>query len=180
MGRPVINIIGKRFGMLFVLKRVRDRRSGKTNHLEIWYRVRCDCGKTKSMRGYLIRDGRARSCGCGQRGSKYGPHGYPTKEYRMWCAARDRARKLAVPFSIEPSDVKMPKVCPLLGIPISYTNKITSKNSPSIDRVIPSRGYTKENTLTISHHANQIKNDATLSELQILTRNLEKIWPSFT
>jgi len=37
----------------------------------------------------------------------------------------------------------------------------------------------KDNILTISHHANQIKTDATLKELKILTKNLEKIWPSF-
>jgi len=177
MGRPLIDLTGKRFGNLSVLHRVKDRRVG--DHFEVWYRIQCDCGKKKSMRGYLIRDGRARTCGCGQRTSRYDKFGYPTKEYRMWCAAARRARELKIPFNIHPSDVKIPSICPLLGIRINRNNKTTGKNSPSIDRVIPSRGYVKGNILIISHHANQIKNDATLLELQRITKNLEKIWASF-
>ena len=179
MGRPLIDLTGKRFDKLVVLNRVKDRRSGTSEHFEVWYRIQCDCGKKKSMRGYLIRDGRARSCGCGQRTSKYGKLGYGCKEYRMWAASKYRAKSLGVPHTIVPADIKMPKFCPLLGIRISYNNKVTSRNSPSIDRVIPSRGYTKKNILTISHHANQIKNDATLEELKTITKNLEKIWHSF-
>ncbi len=45
--------------------------------------------------------------------------------------------------------------------------------SPSLDRIDSTKGYTKGNIWVISNRANTLKNDATLSELKLLVERLE-------
>ena len=80
--------------------------------------------------------------------------------------ARNRAKVKGIPFTIEYTDVVIPDVCPILGIPL-FRNEggKPSANSPSLDRVIPELGYVPGNICVISHRANTIKNDATAEEL---------------
>ena len=40
--------------------------------------------------------------------------------------------------------------------------------SPSLDRIDPNRGYTKDNIIVMSYRANRIKNDATKEEIKKL------------
>jgi len=64
-------------------------------------------------------------------------------------------------FSIVADDFQgVPMVCPILEIPIIISEKVTTHNSPSLDRIDNSKGYTKENTWIISHLANRMKNNA--------------------
>lgn len=179
MGRPLINIIGKRFGKLVVLHRVKDRYNGiKRIHSEAWYRVQCDCGKKTSMRGYLIRDGRARSCGC-MHGFKHGL--FHTPEYALWRSVKHQAARNGLDFNLDVFDIKIPEKCPLLGTPlrIGKPGWATGDNA-SVDRVDPRKGYVKGNVWVVSKRANSIKNDATPKELKLIARNLEKLWPSYT
>ena len=171
----LIDITGQVFGKLTVLHRVKNRRAGCTNHLEVWYRVRCECGNTTSMRGYLIRDGRARSCGCVKGNLRHGLCG--TLAYTMWTSAKSHVSRNGknIPFNIDPADIQIPEMCPLLGIRLQVSKRHHSPNSPSLDRIIPAKGYVKGNIHVISYRANDIKNDASLAELQTLTTNLEKI-----
>ncbi len=46
------------------------------------------------------------------------------------------------------------------------TKAVVQPNSPSFDRIIPTRGYTKGNVIIISNRANRIKSDATVEELE--------------
>jgi hypothetical protein len=48
--------------------------------------------------------------------------------------------------------------CPVLGIPIILGGKL-SKNSPSLDKMVPGLGYVRGNVLVISHRANTMKGD---------------------
>lgn len=96
-----------------------------------------------------------------------------------WCrvaldGARARARKLGLAFELDIEWVKQATVtiCPLLHIPLSYTNATQAANSPSIDRIRPELGYTKENCIVVSLRANRIKNDATLDEIKTLANSL--------
>jgi len=89
-----------------------------------------------------------------------------------------RARKLNVPFDLKPSDIIVPQFCPVLGIPIERNTGAVKFNSPSVDRIIPSLGYTSGNIIIVSHKANMIKSNATPDEiLQVgeFYKNLEKI-----
>ena len=179
MGRPAIKMIGRKFEKLLVLRRVKDRFNGKKKrHNELWYLVKCDCGKKFETRGYMLRHGRIRGCGkCNPKGGNL-IHGLSeTKEYQMWNSVKTRAEEEGKKFTLKPSDIKIPKICPLLGIPILANNKKTAFNSPSIDRIDNNKGYVKENIWIVSHKANAMKSSASLTELQTLVKNLEKkLW----
>lgn len=76
-------------------------------------------------------------------------------------------KKNGVLFDLQPSDIVVPACCPVLGIKLNFNNSSSNKDdSPSLDRINPSLGYTKNNIAVISMKANRIKNDATLDELQ--------------
>lgn len=85
--------------------------------------------------------------------------------YYLYRLARERAKKKGVPFTIEEKDVVIPKTCPVLGIPLNKGVKNRTDNSPSIDRLIPERGYVPGNIAVISWRANNLKSDATVEEI---------------
>jgi len=170
MGQPLKDMTGLKVGKLLVLHRVRNRCAGRTKHLEVWYRVKCDCGRIKSIRGYLLRQNRQISCGC-MRGFRNGTSHLPI--YKLWIATKSRAKSRGIPFRITLRDLVIPKRCPLLDIPLRRGTLYHKPNSPSIDRKNPRRGYTRKNVWIISHRANAIKNDATLDELKKIVKNLE-------
>lgn len=91
---------------------------------------------------------------------------------RMYYSAKIRARKNNLEFSIKIEDIIIPEICPLLEIPIIIgKDKI---NSPSLDRIDSTKGYTKDNIQVISWRANWLKNNSTLEELELLYLNLKK------
>lgn len=97
-----------------------------------------------------------------------------TDESRVrWLLGRIRTKcnQLDILFDLELSDIIIPEVCPILGIPLvfgksdkGYTSK-ASEGSPSIDRIDPDGGYIKGNVVIISWRANRIKGNATIDEL---------------
>ncbi len=85
--------------------------------------------------------------------------------YMLW-QVKTRAKKKGIPFDLSHDDIKIPECCPILGVTLEISNEHSSENSPSVDRIIPSRGYVRGNIQIISHKANSIKNNATADELQ--------------
>lgn len=67
-------------------------------------------------------------------------------------------------FSIDFGDLSFPTHCPILNIELDYFNEIRSENSPSFDRIDPSKGYIKGNVAIVSWRANRIKNNGTAEE----------------
>lgn len=84
----------------------------------------------------------------------------------MLTSAKRRANKKNIEFNLQISDIKIPAVCPVLGIKIFKIKNKLHDGSPSLDRIDPNKGYTKDNTHVISYRANSIKRDATLTELE--------------
>lgn len=84
--------------------------------------------------------------------------------------ARNRATKTGREFSLEHSDLIMPDVCPILGIPLFKVGGKSTDNSPSIDRIDSSKGYVKGNVWVTSWRANEIKRDGTLDEFRALIK----------
>lgn len=83
---------------------------------------------------------------------------------------RHFAKKVGLPFNLEASDLVVPDMCPVLGMPLQINTSPGPKlNSPSVDRIRPELGYVKGNVAVISMKANQIKNNATLEELEKVT-----------
>ena len=87
-------------------------------------------------------------------------------ERSLVVSAKSRANKQNVPFNLTPEDIVVPKVCPVLGIPLFRQKGKRTDNTPSLDRIIPERGYVKENVRIISWRANRLKCDATFEELE--------------
>jgi hypothetical protein len=83
----------------------------------------------------------------------------------LWERARRRARESGLRFSIKREDIAVPSICPALGIRITI-GKRRSSSSPSLDRIIPSRGYVRGNVRVISDRANRLKSDLTATELR--------------
>lgn len=79
---------------------------------------------------------------------------------------RHRAQINNIPFNLEENDIIIPEFCPVLGIPLFFNDGTghPEANTPSIDRLIPEKGYIKENVAVISQRANQIKNSGSADE----------------
>jgi transcriptional regulator with XRE-family HTH domain len=97
-----------------------------------------------------------------------------TPERAMVSSARIRAKRDGVPCTITFKDAVIPDRCPVLGITLQKSvrpvgtnlKKNDIDNSPTLDRIIPSKGYVPGNVAVISHRANRIKNDSTIEEMQ--------------
>lgn len=86
----------------------------------------------------------------------------------MLYGARRRSKRLGVPCTITADDIEIPARCPVLGIRLKPSRGGTggpSDNSPTLDRLVPSKGYVPGNVRVISNKANRIKSDATLKDL---------------
>ena len=97
---------------------------------------------------------------------------YKERAIYYWLRAKERSAKSNIPFEIEKEDVIeiFPKdmICPALGIKMTFGGKVTGDErwtSPSLDRIIPSKGYVKGNIIFVSLKANIIKQDATATEI---------------
>ena len=98
----------------------------------------------------------------------------------MLYRARRRARKKSIPFSITLADIpSVPNYCPVLGIELRKSEDGSPCDaSPSLDRIIPARGYVPGNLRIISNRANKLRNNSNAEELLKIVRdarNLETI-----
>lgn len=64
--------------------------------------------------------------------------------------------------------------CPIFGIKLEWNTKGFRENSPSIDRIDSTKGYTRDNVQIISWKANRIKGYASVEELEILLSYLKQ------
>ena len=97
-----------------------------------------------------------------------------TPELKILHYAKQRSKKRGIEISIELDDIKIPHFCPLLGIILEHGSGKCQQSSPSLDRIDSKRGYSKDNVWIISHKANTIKSDCSISELKLLVERLEQ------
>lgn len=97
-------------------------------------------------------------------------------ESYLWKAAKQRATEDGLYFTITPEDIKIPVMCPVLCIPLSFgaTRKEDRSHSPSVDRIDPKLGYVPGNIVVMSYKANTMKSNANLAELEALVAWLKK------
>lgn len=87
MAAKALQLKGRRFGMLLVIKRL-ENIDGKS-----FWRCRCDCGRYNETKGiYLVR-GATRSCGClvAFNNRRHG-HSAGTPTYRSWSGMKTRCQ----------------------------------------------------------------------------------------
>tara|TARA_R110000823_G_scaffold56970_6_gene138364 strand:- start:1841 stop:2509 length:669 start_codon:yes stop_codon:yes gene_type:complete len=90
-----------------------------------------------------------------------------------------RAKVKNLPFNITEEYVKSltPKdmICPALGIKMN-TGVEDLDSTPSLDRLVPEKGYVKGNVIVVSFKVNRIKADATPEELMKVAIFYEKLF----
>lgn len=98
-----------------------------------------------------------------------------TPEKTMWTAAKHRAKAKGLDFDIDISDIIIPKLCPILGIPLQINVGTFGPrySSPTLDRIDNTRGYVKGNVAVISHKANACKSDLTKEQIRSLARYID-------
>lgn len=105
-------------------------------------------------------------------------------------AVKTRAKKNNMEFNLTEEFLQSiwTDTCPILGIPLysavfeSGNSRSESKakphdNSPTIDRIDSSKGYTMDNVCIMSYRANMIKNCGTIEEHRAIVRFLENQAP---
>lgn len=176
------DLTGEIFGRLLVIEEAGFKQYSLPKQIVRYWLCECSCGKTTRVSAGSLRSGQTRSCGCIRKEQAARNRPTPrnnkglskTNEYAMWSAAKERATKFGREFTIEVADVVIPEVCPVLGIPLFKGKGKQSGNSPSLDRIDSTLGYTKDNICVISHRANAYKQDATVEILQALLSYMTK------
>jgi hypothetical protein len=106
------------------------------------------------------------------------------KSYKNWAKRnplkmllkniKNKCRWGNIPFNLTLEDIKVPDICPVFGIPLMHNSVGMKDNSPSVDRLIPEKGYIKENIRVISWRANRLKCDGTLQELEAIVKYMKE------
>ncbi len=88
-----VDLTGKRFGRLTVVRRGEDYISPKGYRAVNWV-CSCDCGETCVVRGCNLKSGASRSCGCiVEEHPNHTTHGLSKgRIYSIWCGIRDRCK----------------------------------------------------------------------------------------
>lgn len=120
-----------------------------------------DCGVTKPLSEFR-KGGKYTYCRpCDHlRGRSRDPASY------LFSLAKGRARRNGIEFSISRDDIVIPDTCPVLGIPIKFDPATPrSDQTPTLDRLDPSKGYVPGNVVVMSWRANRLKSDALPDEV---------------
>ena len=98
--------------------------------------------------------------------------------------AKDRARKAGIPFDMSLEDVydalnTSGGHCVYCGCLLNFqlmkADMNQRRSSPSLDRIVPSKGYTSSNVVVCCYRCNAMKSDATPQELSRLARIVGEI-----
>ena len=144
---------------------------------------RCSkCGTLKSLEEFNKNAGRkdglrgeCRSCQIENQRLYRKANPVMVKTEWMVRGARKRAGEKQLPFSIDHHFVRSiaPSHCPIFNVPLEWDMQLDGAgphpNSPSLDRIDPTKGYTKDNVWIISYRANTIKSNASHEELKLVT-----------
>lgn len=183
----VIDLAGKKFGKLSVIRRVRVR----TGAGGIRWECICDCGKKHITSGASIRQGRSKSCGCSQ---LVPPNKLEDRSLAIWqylysstIIRRSKKREWKCDISFVVFKELSQQVCFYCGLVPSniaadrfnskkngrLTSKATVRYS-GLDRVDSSRGYLFDNVVPCCKYCNGAKNVMTRDEfLQFIKRVYE-------
>lgn len=155
---PKEELVGKRFGELYVLKMCIDDK-GKTA-----YECLCNCGNHKICRRTDLESGRIKTCGCGKtriRNDKL------TGKHYAYNSIRSSANTRKIEFDLTEDEVIL-----LIQKPCFYCGTIGSRTSRThdrfkfngLDRIDSNFGYTKNNVVTCCSDCNYMKRNMSQTE----------------
>lgn len=105
-------------------------------------------------------------------------------KYKKWRntihGAKKRAKEKGLEFNLfdDIEKLKPPKYCPVLGIKLNILSDNINE-SPSLDRLDNTKGYTVDNVRIISTRANLLKKDATLEEMKAIVKYMENFTENY-
>lgn len=88
--------------------------------------------------------------------------------YVLLNGSKQRAKQSGLLHTLTIEDIVIPDICPVFGIKLKRESRESWHTAPSIDRIDNTKGYTPDNIVIISRHANVLKGRATPKELQAL------------
>ena len=159
---------GKTFNYLTAIHPVGKSKAGTVRWL-----CKCSCGKETVVASSDLVKGRIKSCGHAFKHGKCG-----TLEYTIYHSAKARAKQKNLPFTLTLSDISIPAVCPILGIPLQVNAKHMRDSSPTLDRIYPEKGYIPGNVVVVSLRANRIKSDCTPDDLIRMGQRFKELYAS--
>ena len=77
----------------------------------------------------------------------------------LYVEVKSRSKLSNIPFNLTKQDVTIPTVCPILGIPLKVSFGGRTDNTPTVDKIVPSKGYIQGNVQVVSWIANRLKSD---------------------
>lgn len=86
---------------------------------------------------------------------------------------KQRSKRKGIEFKITEADLVFNATCPVLGIPMCFGSE--RGRTPTIDKIVPEKGYVPGNVRIISHRANRWKNDMSLEDAKLLISNWYEI-----
>lgn len=94
MNARIIDLTGRRFGRLTVLRPAADAERRVTVSRDSQWRCRCDCGREVTQTAGTLRSGSAVTCGCGPRGNGRPPLDLTGRRFGLLTVeGRDDARE---------------------------------------------------------------------------------------
>jgi hypothetical protein len=94
----------------------------------------------------------------------YKQHREDNKDAHALRCIKHRAKGQNIAFDLSLEDISNYSTCPVFGWELERGSR-GKKNSPSVDRCDPTKGYTVDNIQILSAQANLMKQDATPEEL---------------
>lgn len=95
-------------------------------------------------------------------------------EHAILISTRRRAKSERIKFDLEESDIIIPIRCPILNIELKMHVDYARDDSPSIDRLVPGKGYVKGNCFIISYKANRMKQENSLEDLEKIIKYIKE------
>ena len=85
------------------------------------------------------------------------------------------ATRVGWEWDLDFGDLEWPTHCPILGLELDYFAESRKEESPSFDKLDPSKGYVRGNVRVMSWRANRIKNNGTAEEHRKIAEYLDKL-----
>lgn len=151
---------GQKFGKWTVVREL--GRLGSSG--DIFWECRCECGRLKPVKAYYLTKSMSRQCSyCHKHGKRFYSEDRIPKQ--LWDQIVRNAQKRGIPIHITPEEAyeiykSQGGRCALSGVEIHFPRCATEfrNATASMDRIVNSNGYTRENVQWLHKDVNRMKN----------------------
>ena len=177
----IIDLMGKKFGRLMVIRRIGSDKYGKP----MWL-CKCDCGNEKIVQGGCLKRGNTKSCGCSRKGNtnRKLPLGLSSMRSRINSyKIKAKIRNLEWKITEEQFEEITQRDCFYCGTKPNNIANIKKCNGSftynGLDRVDNAKGYTIDNVVSCCKTYNYAKNNHTIQEFKDWSERLYNNLPSW-